>query len=242
LAVGSGLLFSVAAASAAASAKPSLPRDALWHLVHDLCLGDLRLTGNPLPCAAVSAEHGYAVVRVGPGHLLLVPTVPLVGIEAPSLVLPEATDYWGYAWNARRLLTDRIGRAIPESSVGLAVNSAQARTQDQLHIHIACLSPETRRALSALTPNRPGWMRHAVRIKGSWYNVNYVISADPAGIHPFRTLSEGLGISAREMSNQTLVLAAAPSQNGQRGFYLVNRAGTDSDPATGEHLLDRFCD
>jgi CDP-diacylglycerol pyrophosphatase len=168
--------------------------------------------------------------------------VPLVGIEAPSLIFARGHRLLGFAWNARGLVRDRNGKPVPESDIGLAVNSAEARTQDQLHIHIACLSSEARRTLAALTIKRSGWIRDAVRIGGSWYNVDYVMNADTADIHPFSILAEGLGVSSREMSSQTLVLAAARPLNGKPGFYLLSRAGTDSDPATGEHLLDPLCD
>jgi CDP-diacylglycerol pyrophosphatase len=223
------------------AAGPPLRRDALWHLVHDLCLGDLRLTGSPLPCASVDAAGGYAVVRVGAGHLLLVPTVPVRGIEDPLLLGPEAARYWDDAWQARDLLRDGRGQPIPADNVGLAVNSAQARTQDQLHIHVACLSPKARHALAAVTVAGPGWTRHAVHVDGSWYDVLRVAGSDLASIDPFRLLAERLGISAANMPDQTLVVAAASERDGSAGFYVLNRAGSVTDPATGERLLDPTC-
>jgi CDP-diacylglycerol pyrophosphatase len=38
------------------------------------------------------------------------------------------------------VLESVVGRAVPRSAVGLGVNSIWARSQDQLHIHVSCLS------------------------------------------------------------------------------------------------------
>ena len=57
--------------------------NALWHVVHGLCLRDQRVTGQPAPCLSVDPREGYAVAP-DLGHrtqVLLVPTVRLAGIE-----------------------------------------------------------------------------------------------------------------------------------------------------------------
>src|SRR6266536_3338085 len=120
------------------SAEGSL-RDALWQVVNGLCVGNQRLTSSPAPCSSVDIEHGFAVLWAGAAHYLLVPTVRIPGIESSELLTPAAPNYWAYAWQARSFLDDAVGKAVPRTVVGMAINSAQGRTQDQLHIHIGCL-------------------------------------------------------------------------------------------------------
>src|SRR5579871_1480337 len=122
-------------------------RDALWQVVNGLCLGNQRLTASPAPCSYVDSAKGYALLHPGAVHYLLVPTVPIAGIESSDLLAPSSPNYWALAWQARSYLDDAAGVSVPRSVVGMAINSADARTQDQLHIHIGCLRRDVIRAL-----------------------------------------------------------------------------------------------
>ena len=138
----------IAASIAGLSDPPSGGfRDALWGVVNGLCLGNQRLTANPAPCTYVDAAKGFALIHAGDVHYLLVPTVRIVGIESAELLSPSAPNYWALAWQSRSYLNDPAGVPVPRTVVGLAVNSADARTQDQLHIHIGCLRRDVIRAL-----------------------------------------------------------------------------------------------
>jgi CDP-diacylglycerol pyrophosphatase len=127
------------AASRASAADP----DALWHVVHDLCVTDAKVSGAPAPCSKVDLAHGYAVLKDirGDTQLLLIPTDRVTGIEDPKLMAADAPNYWQDAWDARPIFEKRAGRAVPREALGLAINSLYGRTQNQLHIHIDCVRP-----------------------------------------------------------------------------------------------------
>src|SRR5450432_1639326 len=58
-------------------------RRALWQVVNDVCVPDMRLRGKPAPCALVDRRRGFAVVNniVGRRQVLVIPTRRLTGIE-----------------------------------------------------------------------------------------------------------------------------------------------------------------
>ena len=47
------------ALSGAEAAHPN----ALWHIVHGLCVRDMRASGNPAPCAQVDLDGGSALIK-----------------------------------------------------------------------------------------------------------------------------------------------------------------------------------
>lgn len=144
--------------------KPALPHQMLFDVVQ-VCAQTHLLAGSPLPCLAVEYDslsaRGFAVVPVpDAAEVLLVPLLRVTGIESAKILLPDSPNWWQHAWEARRFLLERAPR-IAEDRVVLAVNSQRSRSQDQLHIHVACIDPAI---LSEL--------RHFVRkIHGSWSKV-----------------------------------------------------------------------
>ena len=60
-------------------------------------------------------------------------------VESSELLDPDTPNYFAQAWRARDLLTQFVGHDVPRSAVGLAINTAHSRTQDQFHVHIECL-------------------------------------------------------------------------------------------------------
>ena len=83
------LLLSVTAlASFPAAQGVAANRNALWRVVHDLCVTDMKLGGHAAPCSKVDLRTGYAVVPdlQNPAQLLVVPTARLTGVEDPKLL------------------------------------------------------------------------------------------------------------------------------------------------------------
>jgi CDP-diacylglycerol pyrophosphatase len=71
----------------------------------------------------------------------------MVGIEDPSLQGPDGPNYFEDAWNARAYLPVGHQRPIAREEVGLGIDYAIVRTQDQMHIHIGCISRDVRQRL-----------------------------------------------------------------------------------------------
>ena len=223
-----------------AAAASCANRDALREIVQDQCLPHWREQHTAAPCVevhlddAAHAESGYAVLadRKGGAHFLLIPTRTISGIESPMLEEPSAPSYFQAAWRARPQLDGVIGRQVPARLVGLAVNPLHARGQDQLHIHIECLRPDVYETLA----------RQAGHISASWSPVTLggasywmrSISSDLDVDDPFKILASHPPEADRGMSDYTLVVAGAPSED--RGFVMLASAR-----AAGELLLDSSC-
>ena len=90
--------------------------NALWAVVHDICVPDQQVFANPTPCAEVDLAAGYAILKdpsaSAPTHFLLVPTTRVIGIEDPAILSPGAPNYWAAAWRARRYVDQRAGRTL----------------------------------------------------------------------------------------------------------------------------------
>ena len=133
----------------------------MWVVVHDICLPAYQGIGVAFPCAEVNIanglDRGFAVLRTPSSatHVIVVPTTRISGIENPALLRENAPNYWEAAWDARRFVEEGAGRRLSRDKIGMAINSAASRSQDQLHIHVACIAPTVpRRSLSCAATKR----------------------------------------------------------------------------------------
>jgi CDP-diacylglycerol pyrophosphatase len=225
-------------------------RSALWHVVHDLCVVDQLNNGRPAPCERVDLadgeRNGYAILKdmLGTTQYLLIATRPISGIESPDLLASDAPNYWHAAWQARTYVSRRAEMELPRDAVGMAINSASARTQDQLHIHVDCVRPDVRDAISAHAGAfREAWTALPFDLDGRNYVARRVDSPDLDGVDPFRLLAQGVETARHDMAAETLVVIGATSDDGRPGFVLLADHGdpTRNDPAHGEDLLDHKC-
>jgi len=247
-AAGAGAAAAVLAVLAWIGAPPARAAhpNALWHVVHDLCVPAMKLTGSPAPCTLVDLTGRYAILKDirGATQLLLIPTDRVSGIESPQLLAPGAPNYWQDAWNARPLFETRAGRPVPREDIGLAINSIYGRTQNQLHIHIDCVRPDVRRALRA-DEARIGtrWSTLKVKLAGHAYRARRLMGAQLGARDPFKLLADGDPAAAAAMGRETLVVIGARFHGGKPGFILLSdRADSASnDAAAGEDLLDHRC-
>ena len=234
---------------AAAAAQDGLPRNALWEVVHNVCVPGQSQRRNPMPCVQVhldgGMEKGFAILKDprGAAQFLLIPTARISGIESPALLGPDATNYFAYAWEARTLINAALGKTLARDGIGLAINSAVSRSQDQLHIHIACVYP---RVLDTLHNNQGQignrWAPFNLPLLGRYYEAAWVSGEDLGSNNPFGLLAK-IPDAARDMGNYTLVVIGLTRSDGTKGFVLladqVKKAS--SDFASGEELLDHAC-
>jgi CDP-diacylglycerol pyrophosphatase len=201
---------------------------------------------NLEPCTVGPQQGGapkYVVVKdTGHGHknqflLIAVPTVS--GIEA-NVTSNHLPNYWHVAWTLAPSLLDPNGQHRSEQ-IGLVINSANIRDDDQLHVHLACLRADVVKELTtqgqqagtitdhwkntavALPPRSPG--------PDYWkYDALYV--PDLSGHNPFSELFANAAIIGPplRMADQTVMVTAALGR--PSGFYILARA-IDS----GEELL-----
>ena len=136
---------------------------------------------------------------------------------------------------------DASGKA---KDIGLAINSAYGRTQNQLHIHVDCLAAEVHQTLaldsSAIGPN---WSALPHGLKGHPYWARRLISEDLVDANPFLLLADAVPDARAHMGQYTLVVVGARFEDGQNGFILLtDRADlATADRASGEEVQDHDC-
>jgi CDP-diacylglycerol pyrophosphatase len=230
-------------------------RDALLHIVQDQCLVHWRQTYDPAPCArVVSGTQDYAVLhdRKGGAHFLLIPAQTITGMEDPRLLRTETPNYFAAAWQARDQLDAVMGRSIRRDAVGLAINSARARGQDQLHIHISCLQPDVYRALQTVSAAAtPGDQWAPLPIGESVYMARRIMGQDVDATNPVQLLANSLPGARTSMGDYTILVAAAQFADGPGFIVLTGRTPTRDAlllgapakglVAPGETLLDDTC-
>ena len=218
--------------------------DALWKIVHEHCVPAAEAGTGTGPCAAVDLERRFAVLKDlnGATQFLVIPTDRIPGIESEAILAPGAPNYWEAAWQARRFMVERAGKAVPRDEISLAVNSPHGRSQDQLHIHIDCIAPAVYEALRAESiVLSPRWEPLPVALAGHRYRARR-LDGETLTANPFALLAED-GEAAAHMADETLVVVGWEFADGEPGFILLaDRADVlAGDPASGEELQDHDC-
>ena len=231
-------------------AQKSLPSDALWEVVHNVCVPGQSQNHEPKPCLQVDLtrgiEGGFAILKDPRGgtQFLLIPTTRISGIESPMVRGPQATNYFADAWEARTYINEALQQKLRRDDIGLAINSAVSRSQDQMHIHLSCIRPDTLEALHK-NAGRIGdqWAPLDVPLAGRYYMAMWVTGEDLRPYNPFNLLAERLPDAAQDMGKRTLVVVGLTRSDGTKGFViLTDHADKQSfDLADGEDLLDRSC-
>ena len=241
-----GIIGALAIAAGARAADP----DALWKIVHGRCVPDQQANNDPKPCAALDLTGGeaggHAILKDinGATQFLLIPTRRLTGIESPEILAADAPNYFAAAWAARAETEAAAHRLLPRTVIGLAINAATARSQNQLHIHIDCLRPDIIQTLrSQIGAVGPDWAPFPATLAGQSFLARRLDEPSLATNNPFRLVADGVPGAASDMAHQTIILAGADLPDGQPGFVLL--AGR-VDPAQaesghGEDLQDHAC-
>jgi CDP-diacylglycerol pyrophosphatase len=237
------------AVTAFATFAAGLDRLALWSVVQ-ACVADFKLTGAPFPCMKVDIsdgeERGDVVLRPPLLHdLILAPTRKIIGIEDPVLQSPEAPNYSDAAWRARSFLKGADGQTPERDAVGLVVNSAVTRSQDQLHIHVGCLLPSVRRAIAAAAPTVPigEWTQIGAIIPHQMFWGTRVPDKDLANVEPFRLAAEALVDKVKDRGIMMIMVAGVRLEGDDEFLILASYAGAPHAwwPVGAENLLDRKC-
>ena len=251
------LFVALSLALVAQAAGVEADRGALWRVVQS-CVADHALTGAAFPCLDVNLsggkERGYVVLRrpLANLDLILAPTTKILGVEDPRLQSLEAPNYFEDAWSARVFLTARRKIPLAHDDVALAVNSRELRSQDQLHIHIGCLSRETKQTLASLALQLPEdrWVRigqpmtvgKGLHAAGFWGR--RVARESLAEVNPFRLATEAYPNDSEMRAHTMIVVAGVELARARDGFVLLASYGEPSGPgdqASAEDFLDASC-
>ena len=242
------VVVALALGVAAVKAIPSIGSipGGLWVTVR-VCAAVERWTGRPFPCLAVDLTEGKArgFVLLRPpwsNDLILSPTRPSVGVEDPFLLSAEAPNYFAAAWAVRDRIRTAEGGRPPRGRTALIVNPAAVRAQDQMHIHIGCLTGRATaildraagspvgvwRPVGDLLPGRPFW---ALRVR----------SADLSDVEPFQLAQDFLRPVLRDPADLMVAVVGLPEED---AFLVVASAAPlarEDNPPGAEALLDGRC-
>ena len=177
-------------------------------------------------------------------HVIVVPTTPISGIESPALLRDNAPNYWEAAWDARRFVEEGARRQLPRDKIGMAINSAASRSQDQLHIHVACVAPKVAEFLRRHQAEiHRAWSFLSSPLLGHRFAAMKVETDSLAHVDPFKLLARGLPSGKFSMGSQTLAVIGATFGDGRTGFYLLaNESGASPKKiVSAEALLDDDC-
>jgi CDP-diacylglycerol pyrophosphatase len=230
--------------SSDSSAETPLPTgpDALRQIVQNQCVLNWQQHQDPSPCERVfladpkAGESGYAVIadQKGGAHYLLVPTQTMGGTDGGELLDPDLPNYFAEAWHSRDLIAQFVGHEVPRSAIGLAVNTAHARTQHQFHIHIDCLRRDVVESLRAAAERMTdAWS--PIDVSGSTYQGMRIMAEGLDGSNVFELLANLKPDLRHHMGDYTLVAAGMQFKSGP-GFILLTGTGP-----TGGLLLDSSC-
>jgi len=230
-------------AALAPLARADAGRDQLRVIVQQQCLPHWTQAHDPAPCISVrtldggAAPRGFAVLadRKGGAHFLLIPTRTITGIESPQVRGAQALNYFAATWEARYVLVGAVGHAVPRTAVGMAVNQHRARSQDQLHIHLSCLSRPVREALQSQAERiSQNWS--SVSVDGARYQALRIMGSELGAVNPFELLAAQLPDPGRDMDEYTVLVAGMQFEQGP-GFAVLAGRGVPG----AELLLDASC-
>jgi CDP-diacylglycerol pyrophosphatase len=121
--------------------------------------------------------------------------------------------------------------------MSLAINSAVARSQNQLHIHIDCVRSDIRETVNRrIADVGPDWAPFPEPLSGHPYLAMTVEGDTLAAANPLRLLAN----QTDDMGLETLVVVGAYLSDGRPGFVLLaSRADPAAgNPGAGEELQD----
>jgi len=222
-------------------------RLALWTIVHGQCAAHAEAGQGPAPCERVDLSHGedqgVALLkdRVGIAQFLAIPTRRVTGVEDPFVLDPAASDYFAFAWSARDALAARLGRSLPREDVSIAINSAFARSQDQLHLHLDCLDKDVAATLAGDLDSLDEVFRPmAEPLKGRVYWARRVLSDDLSGVRPLALLADEVPDAKAHMADESLIAIGATFA-GKPGFALLADRAELTQGGHAEDLQDHDC-
>ncbi|NLR98265.1 CDP-diacylglycerol diphosphatase [Rhizobium sp. P38BS-XIX] len=209
--------------------------DVLWKIVHDKCVV------QTAPCLSVNKTEHYAILKDlrGIAQVLLIPTDKITGIESPALLDPATPNFFADAWSEKGDVDARVPHAVPRDGMSLAVNALQARSQNQLHIHVDCLSADSRDALKA-DADKIGadWAPLPNTIAGHQFSAMRVKGETLRDFNPFLALAKTLKDPAKEMGDHNLVVVGADFSDGP-GFIVLTDVALPTKG--GEDVQDHSC-
>jgi len=222
----------------------------LWKIANEQCVARGSDHRIPAPCLSVRLRSppraSFVILKdlVGEGQVLAIPMDRISGIESPEVLKSAVGELWLAAWHARHFVAGLLDADLADDAIGLAINSSHARSQDQLHIHVDCISREVRDSLRRhLSELSDKWSSHGFALLGKRYQAIRLSESEFAERNLFALVASITPEAAADMGAETIVVTGATFPDGSHGFIVLeDRADrVPGDRAHGEDLLDHTC-
>ncbi|MGY2685796.1 CDP-diacylglycerol diphosphatase [Pseudomonas tolaasii] len=216
--------------------------DALWHIVSRQCVPSQQERQTPGPCLSVDMDRGFTLFKDqhGPLHDLLIPVDQVSGIEDPALGRHLLPHYFAQAWRHRGILSEGLKKPIPDQFISVAINSRYGRSENQLHVHIACLRPDVFKTLSQANTLDEQWRELPMRFNGHVYEARTLSAADADTLDPLELLREYVDAQADVMSYYSLLMT--PRADGSLVLLTTHLSLTGMNLGSAGELQDYRCD
>jgi CDP-diacylglycerol pyrophosphatase len=215
-------------------------RDSLWKNVQERCL-TLAPPIHP-DCVIVDRERGFVLYKdmIGASHYLVIPVQPVSGVDDARVWSDRQHSAWAFGWSVRDTVARAVGNPLPDTLLGLAINARAARSQDQLHIHLDCISESARDFMSSGGIDTR-W--RDLRFRGKPVRARLIPSDEPVlPVDPFDIVKEDIGPGA-DIADRGVFLGYVRPPQGQAGFVVVDEPVNKASGANGHasDFLDRGC-
>lgn len=220
---------------------PVLNADALWKKVKERCLGT---SPNATSCLLTSPDYILFRTDVGSLHYLLIPSITIPGVESSELWRAGgAPAYFSAAWQERDTVAKALALA-PKQTLGIAINSACKRSQNQLHVHISCTREDVLAELKQKMPSiAQDWVPITLNsLQGQQYFAKTMAGADiPDTLFP-QIAERNPGIMARPETATVFATTLKDNEARERAVVLVGYYREDDTkryPGHAEDLLSQ---
>lgn len=217
-------------------------RNVLWKKINDNCVPNYLQHNTYRPCSLIDLYRGIAIYKVDNDKFqyLLLPSNKITGIEDPKLLMDGTKNYFNEAWLARSFLTERIGKNIKENFISLTINPKNARTQDQLHIHLSCISNDFNKILSNLNKKNTAydWSVNQTFVFSNYlFRYKKVSYSELVNTNLFKTIAKEVVREKGELKNT----GAGLVKIGMNDFILFIAIGFGNNGISGEIVQDHAC-
>ncbi|QLL08011.1 CDP-diacylglycerol diphosphatase [Mycobacterium vicinigordonae] len=195
----------------------------LYESVKDAQPGDKHLALVDFPTPNKDRAYGYAIKTGAKGawDWLCIPLIRVSGIECEKCWKGQMLNLWPYA--AAWVNDPQSKLAGTDWALGINSGDPQARTQNQMHIHVTKLQKSVRDQITAAEKNKVpvaesfgDWPKKTIELNGRLFRWVHVKTMDHhIFVEAFNTVAQG---KASEMKHQCIAVTSA----GSGGFYVIN--------------------
>jgi CDP-diacylglycerol pyrophosphatase len=209
--------------------------NALWQLAQ--CCSK-SLAGNR-DCREYDPKYEYIILKdnapTKPDSYMIIPTKKITGIEDREIFAMPFVDFWEYGWQRSRQYPGK-----PASRTAMAINSAHARTQEQLHIHISCVRPDVSKILEAQNKEIGTYPAEVVTLQLPPHNNTYrvvKVTRLRGTESPYEVIQVIPGVQ-RNMGDQSIAVVGSQKRD---EYYVLETYYHGADSGAAEELLDQTC-